>query len=582
MRMLPRFYRDIPLSGKFNLIIILSVFLSLGLLIGIYVDMSRDVTIRNAIDAGIRNLDLIGDNIEGVFRHAEAFSRIIVTNKDLQKISSESTPPTGASRFTEEYLVRIILDGIIQQRDVVSSVVIRFLDGRLFGSGHVDMKRLVLLPNDIENIPENFYSEWQKPVIVPTRPVHYEVNENVVRNMAVVRQFISIDRASVHGTITMNIREEVISAHFSDGADGANSSTYLVDNNGEVLVSSNPDYSEGSIKDTPYYRFLADGAGGRIVEIDKRRYLVTYKPVGNQGWRLVRLSVLSSLLLPGRRIIFLIIGIGVVCLALASVLSILLSRTITKPVRDLTEAMDLAGQGDLETRVEETGNDEIGKMTRYFNRMVEQISDLMSEVYQEQSDRRRFELMALQTQIRPHFLYNALDGVCALVQMNRSDDAFRMGKALSLFYRGALSGGRNIISLEEELDIVRQYLTIQSFRYSGDFSYDIDVDDRFLQRRALKLSLQPLVENAMYHGIRGMSEKGYISIRAEDQGPNYSIVVQDNGAGFPVGYKGGFGIQSVRERVKLYFGSEGIVEIESVPGDTRVRIVLPVLRGNDG
>jgi two-component system sensor histidine kinase YesM len=579
---LPQWYRDLPVSGKLNLFIVLAVVVPLLLLVGLYTNLARGLIVDNSIDAEVRNLDLVAGSIESIFLHADALSRIIVADDFLQEVGSESYRRTDSSRFENEYRVRIILDGIIQRRDVVSSGYVRFNDGRVFGSGHIDTEVLLRAEDELNSIRGIFPASLSSPAVLPTRSTPYHVAGETSNSLALVRRFISVDSGAVIGQIVLNIDELTIRDVLRSSNADSRSRSYLVGAGGTILSSSFDDALYSSIEGVGGPAPFPSGAGGHIATIDGERSLLTFRSWPDIGWSLLRISPLASILRPSRSFTFQILAIGLLCLVLAISLSLPIVHSVTNPVRNLTEAMDLAGQGDLEVRVEEHGNDEIGKMTRYFNKMVGEISDLMAEVYQEQSDKRRFELMALQAQIRPHFLYNALDGVCTLVQMERNEDAYRMGKALSLFYRGALSGGRNVISLREELHIVEHYLTIQSLRYAGQFEYQIDVPEHLLDRRALKLSLQPLVENSIYHGLRGTERTGMISISAHDEGARYVLVVHDNGRGFPDADADGFGLRSVRERVRLYFGQAGRVSVNSVPGDTTVRLHLPVPRGDHG
>ncbi len=578
-----QWYRDLPLSGKLNLLIVFSVVIPLVLLVGLYTSLARGLMIDSAIESEERNLNYVLGNLESLYHHADVMSRIIVTDSYLQAVASRQRPWDESVQFDDQFRVRIILDRVVQRQDTVRSVYVRLNDGRVFGSGQIDVSRLVGDADELDRLAPILDSPLQAPVLLPTRPTRYEVGHDVAHSLALVRGFISVETGAVVGQIVISVGERTIRDILVGEGSATVFPSFLIDGSRQVIAASAASSLYESIEQIVSPAPVSDrGTDERMVRYRGGIHVVIEQELPGMQWSLVRLAPLAEILEPTRYVNVIVLLIGLVCLVIAVLLSIPITLSVTHPVRHLMDAMDLAGQGDLEVRVDATSRDEIGKMTEYFNRMVEQISDLMAEVYQEQRDKRRFELMALQAQIRPHFLYNALDGVCALVQMGQNEGAFTMAKALSLFYRGALSGGRNVISLGEELDIVEQYMTIQSLRYAGSFTYEVDVPEHLRGRAALKLSLQPLVENSIYHGFRGTETVGRIVIRAEDHGEAYEITVMDNGQGGIERPESGFGLASVRERVRLYFGPESAVVFDGTPGNTTVRLRLPAPRADHG
>ncbi len=264
----------------------------------------------------------------------------------------------------------------------------------------------------------------------------------------------------------------------------------------------------------------------------------------------------------------------------------------SKPIAELTDQVLQVDAGNLDVRSGNTSGDEIGVLARNFNAMLEHIQQLMREKVQDEKRRHELELLSLQTQITPHFLYNSLESVSALAQMGDNQGAFQMSRALSAFYRDVLSGGRNVVSVGEEVRLTENYLLIQSQRYKDDFDYQIDIDPRLMDAAIVKLTLQPLVENAIYHGIRNVRRRGLLKItgRLTAEG-EICLSVWDNGKGMtetvlPAGTPGekgdlilrqrGFGMYNADQRIRLYFGAGFGLHTASVPGEwTRVDIRLP-------
>lgn len=286
-----------------------------------------------------------------------------------------------------------------------------------------------------------------------------------------------------------------------------------------------------------------------------------------------------------RILIFWIAGIGLICLMLASVIAVSLARRITKPIHALADAMDRVSRGDLLIRCCNDSQDETRLIADGFNHMLDTIEELIRNIGEEQKKKRRYELALIQSQIKPHFLYNTLDTIYVLVHLNRSEDAKLTTKALADFYRVALSSGREIITMEEEIKSLGAYLRIQKIRYGEEFDYQIDVPDELTGVMIPKMTLQPLVENAIYHGLREKQEEGLLSVRASAEDTKIIIVVRDNGVGMDAEScenvlkeesADSYGLKNVDNRIRLYYGNEYGLHIESKKGQgTAVYVRIP-------
>jgi len=243
-------------------------------------------------------------------------------------------------------------------------------------------------------------------------------------------------------------------------------------------------------------------------------------------------------------------------------------------------------------RMPSNRRDEIGILAQSFNEMLERISFLMEQLYNEQKKEQELELIALQSQINPHFLYNSLESICALSKLNRNEDAYTLGKALAMFYRGVLSRGKPFVTIKEEIDTLIHYFTIQETRYRGKFSYRICVGKELYDKRIVKLTLQPLVENAIYHGLKNVRRVGSIWILGKVESQDRIVLtVVDNGIGMSReqieevlsnGKRGdigpGYGLRNVDQRIKLSFGDSYGLKIESRPGYyTKVHVLIPCI-----
>lgn len=283
--------------------------------------------------------------------------------------------------------------------------------------------------------------------------------------------------------------------------------------------------------------------------------------------------------------ILLMIGIGA---------AIVYTNSIIKPIGILQGLMKKAEEGELDIEYPVIYNDEIGQLGNSFNSMIESIKNLLNLVYVEQQQKKEAELKAFQAQIKPHFLYNTLDTINWMAQEYNADDISEIVCALTNLFRISLSKGKEIITLKEEIKQVESYLIIQLARYSGKFTYSINYNNELLNCKVIKLVLQPMVENAIYHGIKEKDGPGHINIHISKNEDMLIYKIQDNGLGMPdskveeinkmlinkepISEKYGIGIFNVNERIKLTYGYQYGIKIKSEMGKgTTVLIVQPLI-----
>jgi len=249
-------------------------------------------------------------------------------------------------------------------------------------------------------------------------------------------------------------------------------------------------------------------------------------------------------------------------------------------------------RGDFGTNVYVSGAYEVEQLSKRFNLMLRRIRELMDQIIQEQEAKRKSELDVLQSQINPHFLYNTLNSVTRLAELGRNEEVVTTITSLSRFFRISLSKGKHIISVQDELEHVRHYLIIQTIRFKNRFRYEIRADEAALKCSTLKLILQPLVENAIHHGIEKSAEEGFIDIEARLDGDNLIFQIRDNGIGMTSdtvekllsgnirSERGsGVGVRNVQERITLYYGPGYGLHFESEPEEgTTVTITIPAVQ----
>ena len=328
------------------------------------------------------------------------------------------------------------------------------------------------------------------------------------------------------------------------------------------------------------------------VQIQGGSYQIRSELSPYTGWRTVGVFSMDEVMSSVNTIVYILFTCVIISLVLVVIVSFKFSRTLTNPIFKLKRLMKQAESGDLTVRFNFQHNDEIGELGQSFNHMIARIDQLIQMVYVEQENKRTAEMKSLQEQIKPHFLYNTLDTISWMARDYDAEDIVRLVDALTNMFRIGLSHGKDIITVKEEITHVSNYLYIQKIRYKDKLNYVIHVDESLYAIEVPKLILQPLVENAIYHGVKA-KRGGTITITGVPEGENLVFTVQDNGAGMPqekveelnrrmsersvLDEQKSFGLFYIRERIQLCYGTGYGVHVESALGEgTRVTITLPL------
>ena len=368
---------------------------------------------------------------------------------------------------------------------------------------------------------------------------------------------------------------------------------YLIDGNGEIIYHPRAQLIDSGLEHennraVSEYR---DGIYQETFHGEER--VITVKSVGYTGWKLIGVAPRQTVSLNSLKTQLLVVFVAAFILFLMSLVNSYISSRITTPIRKLELSVNEIEKGNLNAKVDAEGSYEIRHLGQSVQNMAKQIQVLMADIVSEHEKKRKQEFDTLQSQINPHFLYNTLDIILWMIENEKPDQAVKAVTALARFFRISLSRGKSIITVKDELEHVRNYLMIQHMRFKNRFSYTIEAEDEVLELASLKLMLQPLVENAIYHGMEFMDGDGEIFISAWKEGEDLYLKVSDNGLGMTeeqvarlfsdTPHTGssrgsGIGVKNVNERIRLYFGSEYGLSIESEPDEgTVVTIHLPAV-----
>lgn len=327
---------------------------------------------------------------------------------------------------------------------------------------------------------------------------------------------------------------------------------------------------------------------------------IIVKRMASTGWALVCVINTRRITHNNSRSIMLMIALTLAVISLISIAAALyISSSVASPIKKLILLMRKVEEGDWSVKMDFTRIKEIEQLSHSFNVMVEKLKSLMNDFYLEQVKLRKAELTALQAQINPHFLYNTLDTISWLARRGRKEETTEIVGALTRLFRIGISRGQDIIPIREEIHHIRSYLTIQHLRYRKKFDYSIEIRPDLENYYTLKLILQPIVENAIYHGVKMKREKGFIRIAGREEANTICFEVSDDGPGMSrsdlaalenrikngEGAKlEGYGLKNIQDRINIFFGAGYGLSFRSQPGEYfAVRVVIPKMReGHEG
>ncbi len=399
----------------------------------------------------------------------------------------------------------------------------------------------------------------------------------------------------VYGKFLISIPHQEIIMILKKATVFPDSSLVLLDDANQPFIQT------GQIGDKRFWAAIApkdlmDTSGSFIIVASHQKYLINYQRLNKNAWKVAEIIPYESLLGEIRQLGSKIGLVLCLFILLFVVIAILIAISITRPIKQLCGSMRKVEAGDLTAQVCVTSEDEVGVLVASFNKMVKKIKELIDQLVIEQRRERELEFEALQAQIRPHFLFNTLNSIRWVAVMNQADSVADMISALSQILKTSINTNK-FITIQEELESVKNYLLLQQVRYNSRFEINYEIDPAVLQLPIIKLILQPLVENAIIHGL-AKSNEGMISVTIHRDGESVIAVVRDNGRGMPSAkvaelnqlpdnlnqsQRRGIGLSNVQQRLQLNYGDQAKLTLDSQMGlGTVVTLSWPLLSEGEG
>ena len=564
--------------------------------------ISSNAITEATVDSAVRSVETALYNMEQVFDEVNSVCKVVNNDANTQqRMRMQFT--TRAERFSADLQGGMELASIVGQRSAIFGLYVLGENGGCYKSNMFSFKE------------QNFSSHtWYQDIISQDAPIWYKTHSGSFVTKTSNQEFISVgvpfvDKASgmKSGVIIADIEESAI-IDFVERELSDKGSFILLDENNEIIYQTQQDVLPEGLQENALDQLKKADADQEDSEekpntILTPKALIVYQKSPITKWKIVGIIPTDIIYNSVKYIVGLTIAMIMIFGAAAIYISVYLSKKFTNPITKMQESMKNVEEGDLSVSIEPFGEDELADLAKSFNQMVKRIRFLINVVYEKQVLLRKSEYKALEAQINPHFLYNSLDSIIWLLRMNKENEAILMLNNLIVLFRIALSKGNELIAVRKEIQHLESYLIIQSMRYSKKFHYILDIPEELLKYKTLKLLLQPLAENAIYHGLSEEKPKLMIEIKAMKEDGKIIFLVKDNGAGIQpdkldrlrkalqvevgsvpemVNESESYGLRNVDGRIKAYFGNEyGLTINSSVNEGTSIRVMIPQTEGEE-
>ncbi|WP_405132351.1 sensor histidine kinase [Paenibacillus sp. FSL H8-0317] len=469
-----------------------------------------------------------------------------------------------------------ILMNYIMMKDRVFSIYLYNMNGGqdLFVSPHQPIDPNFKVANELWF--KKFMHDKDRTITLTTRID--EQLENKILAVSHARKIHDVTSGKLLGVIVVSIDIKFIEIVNRNLQEGLRSRFMIVDEDDKIVYNVNERLIGTLFRDN--------------VRPPESLNVVVTSPLSQQKWTTYLYMPLDELTADGKILGRNLVTLAIVIVLFAAVISIFLSHVITTPIKKLLRNIALVEKGQFEQVVPIGSRDEIGHLSIRFNRMSHELKRLVERMQQEEIEKAKAEMRALHDQIKPHFLYNTLGSVKWIASMQQADKIVEMTDALISMLRYATKSDGTLVTIREELDNIANYVTIQNVRYYGCIQMRYEVEDRLLNYRMPKMILQPIVENAIFHGLAELEEDGIITIRIQSQLDEVVIEICDNGVGMDhqtmqnlleekSGARtgtNGIGLHNVQRRIQLHFGKPYGIQVESEMGEgTIFSILLPAI-----
>lgn len=540
---------------------------------------------ENSIDNTLRLVQQINRDIDSYIGNMESISTVVAGSEDVQKYLFHTLEQDERMEIYNRIVMQF--STMIETRKDISNIAV------------VTPERQYIINDGTDRLNENISLKdvnWYMSALsgsgnkFTASHVQYVIKNNYKWVVTLGKGIENPETNNNEAVFFIDLNYKLLKDLCENNSLAANSYVFIIDKSGQIIYHPKQQLLYRGLTKEKMKEVLNCQKNYFVTEEGSKSKLYTVSTSEKTGWRVVGVVYLSELMKNKKETQQLYFYTAIALLFSAVILATLLAAAITKPIKALKNSMKAVEKGNFKDANVTVGSDnEIGSLGNSFNLMAVRIQQLMKQNIFEQEEKRKSELKALRSQINPHFLYNTLDSIIWMAEGGKNKEVVLMTSAFARLIRQSISNDNELIPLEREIEYARSYLTIQQMRYKDKLEYEIDVEDEIKKEKVINMILQPLVENAIYHGIKYKDSKGLIKITGYGQKHKIILKVIDNGIGMEeetlAGIfekskakekSNGVGVYNVNTRIRLYYGGEYGIHFESALGTgTAVTITLP-------
>ncbi len=572
-------------SIRTNMILYITslVLLTVTIFMFFSIKYTKDNLMENSEENSWRLIEQVNINIENYIDYMENISQVIISNSDMKNYLFTNSGVENEKDLKEQFQT------ILQMRKDIYNIIVVGNNGRYFiNDGGRNINTKAYLTN----------KEWYwnaknagTDIVISSSHVQNMVKDDYKWVVTLSRGIVNPLNGEVEGLLLIDLNYDVINDLCEAIQLGNKGYVYILDQKGEIVYHPQQQLILSGVKKELLQEIVSSKKSVSYRNETKENKIYTPFHSYKTGWTIVGVVYTSELVKNEKTVRAMYIGIALALISLSSIMAYLLSGEITRPIKQLQMAMKEVQEGNFQpVHIDSGGENEIASLNRSFNRMTEHIDELMKKNIKEQAEKRKSELKALQSQINPHFLYNTLDSIIWMIETNDLADAVQMTSVLAKFFRQAIGNASIYVTVWKELEYTRNYLLIQQMRYKDKVLFDIQVNEDIMNCLIVKLVLQPLVENALYHGLKYKAGQGNIKITGYLKDDKVILKVMDDGVGmddetlrtifYPKSGSenrhNGIGMANIRDRIQLYYGVEYGIHVESEKDiGTTVTVTIP-------
>lgn len=558
--------------------------------VGIVVYISMNYTRRSIFDNSSLYtqtiIQQVNQNIDSYIDYMENISYLVSSSEDVQEyLFGEEVDSEVRERILNQF------ETILDSRSDILNLGIISENGRMF----INDGKEVINP-DLDIHTQEWYTralDGSTGVHLTSSHVQHIINGQrpwVITLSRGIRNRTTGSGNKKEGVFFIDLNYSAISELCDQSMVGNQGYAFIVDAAGNIVYHPQQQQLYNELQTENISLIMESDSDTILSGKGSNEKLYSISRSTKTGWTAVDSVRVEELLRKSNEAQSLYILVAAGLMAVALIFSRFLAKSITQPIQKLCASMERVQEGDFSVSdVEVDSDNEVGRLSASFNVMTHRIQELMEQNVRDQEEKRKSELKALQSQINPHFLYNTLDSIIWMAEGKKNEEVVLMTASLARLLRQSISNEDEVVSIGQEVEYARGYLTIQKMRYKDKMEFQIDVDPSILKIPLIKLVLQPVIENAIYHGLKYKESKGLLLVKGFLKGQNAVLQVIDDGVGMDpetlehiyethkVNYRSnGVGVYNVQKRLQLYYGNEYGITYESEKGKgTTATITIP-------